>query len=162
MTTPNSLSAAAFPQSLAQEAKLVEQFVTVLQQEQTALSEGATERLADYIEQKNQLVTELNFLAEQRNNELLAQNLSADRSGLNAWFKAHPEEQKALQTWTKILALVSEARELNRLNGELVNVRLQHTARNLEALRNSKDPLDLYGPDGKSAFPGQQRIHDIV
>ena len=54
MTPPNSLSAAAFPQSLAQEAKLVEQFVTVLQQEQTAISEGATERLADYKEQINQ------------------------------------------------------------------------------------------------------------
>ena len=59
-----------------------------------------------------------------------------------------------------IMAQAAEARELNRINGELIELHLQHNARALNALRGGSDSLNLYGPDGRSRTVGSARIND--
>ena len=149
-------------QTLVAEAQTVEQFVALLKLEQTSLSRGDTDALPGFADQKMQFAAQLNEFAAQRNAALAAQGFDADRSGVEAWCAKHPKEKVAAKAWTTVLALAGEARELNRLNGELIRLRMQYNAKALEALRGGASTLDLYGPDGQATTPGRQRINHSV
>lgn len=144
------------------EARVVQQFVDALKLEQVALGTGNTDELPLLAEQKTSLATQLNALAAQRNALLEAGGFEADRAGIEAWCAKHPEEKSTSDTWLRILLLAAEARELNRLNGELIGIRMQYNAQALEILRRSEASLDLYGPDGQSKTKGGRRINDAV
>lgn len=147
---------------MATETEAVEQFVDLLKLEQASLSGGNTDKLPEYAEQKIQLAGHLNRLATQRNALLAAQGLNADRAGVEAWCAKHPDEKNAVKLWSRILSLAGEAHALNRLNGELIQMRMQYNAKALEALQGGKSSLDLYGPDGQSTSSNRRRIHDAV
>lgn len=147
---------------LAEEAINIQLFVDLLNREQLALKSGETDSLPDFADQKNQLAGTLNNLAEQRNVLLSARGFSADREGFEAWRAKHSDEQTIADTWSSILELAMEARELNRLNGELIQLRLSATSKALQALQAGTNSLDLYGPDGQSTSSGQRRIDHAV
>ena len=144
------------------EVRTIQKFVDLLKLEQTALSAGNTDALPEYADQKNLLAIQLSNLAEQRNILLSAQGFKSDRAGVESWISKHTKERSAGATWAQILALASEARELNRINGELIQLRMQYNARALEALMGANKSLDLYGPNGQSTSLGSRRIHDAV
>lgn len=152
----------AFQQTLDAEAKAVQQFIGLLQLEQTALSTGKTDELPALIEKKAGLAARLNALAAQRNQSLAEQGFAADLVGVESWCAKNPQEKNVPDAWQQILSLASEARELNRLNGELIQMRMQYNAKALEALQGGKDSFDLYGPDGQSKSPSKRRISDAV
>jgi len=151
--------ATVFLQAMTAEAVAIQQFVSLLKLEQTSLSNGNIDNLPEFAEQKNKFSVHLNSLAEQRNAALTAQGFSADRAGIEAWCTKYSEEQGTRKAWQKILSLAAEARELNRLNGELIQMRLQYISKALEALQSGKKSLDLYGPDGQSTTPDNRRIY---
>ena len=149
-------------QTLLLEAATVRQFVDLLKREQASLSTGSADELLALIAQKDQLAIQINSLAAQRNKSLDAEGFSPDRIGVEAWCAKHPTEETASNAWTSILALANDARELNRLNGELIQIRLQYNNKALEALQGSKKALDLYGPDGHSTTQAHRRINHAV
>lgn len=151
-----------FLQGLSAEVEAVDRFVTLLKTEQIALSKGDTETLPVLAENKDKVAAQLASLAVQRNTFLTSQGFSSDRPGIDSWCSSNPNETEALGAWTKIIELASEARELNRLNGELIRMRMQYNASALEALRRSGNSLDLYGPDGQAKTIEQRRINDAV
>ena len=61
----------AFQQTLDAEAKAVQQFIGLLQLEQTALSTGKTDELPALLDKNAALAARLNALAAQRNHCLL-------------------------------------------------------------------------------------------
>lgn len=148
-------------QAIGAEAKLIEQFVGVLQREQAALSEGAADDLLALTDQKNELARQLNQLSTLRAALLVTCGFSTDRQGVEAWC-AQADSPEATEVWHAVLALAAEARELNRVNGELIQLRMQFNAQALEALRGAKSSLELYGPDGQSTKSGNRRINDAV
>ena len=149
-------------QILLLEAATVRQFVDLLKREQASLSTGSADELLALIAQKDKLAIQINSLAAQRNKSLDAEGFSPDRIGVEAWCAKHPTEETASNAWTSILALANDARELNRLNGELIQIRLQYNNKALEALQGSKKALDLYGPDGHSTTQAHRRINHAV
>ena len=149
-------------QTLLLEAATVRQFVDLLKREQASLSTGSADELLALIAQKDKLAIQINSLAAQRNKSLDAEGFSPDRIGVEAWCAKHPTEETASNAWTSILALANDARELNRLNGELIQIRLQYNNKALEALQGSKKALDLYGPDGHSTTQAHRRINHAV
>lgn len=149
-------------QTLTAEAEAVRLFVDLLQREQNALKSAKTDELAELAEKKSQLGITLNQLADQRNTLLAASGLSNDRSGIDAWCAQHPAEKGASAAWQSIVLLAGEARELNRLNGELIKIHMQYNAKALEALRGGQSALELYGPDGQAQTPGSRRINDAA
>lgn len=162
MTKALTAEATVFLQAMSAEAEAVQQFVDLLKLEQTSLSNGNTDNLPEFAEQKSKLAVHLNSLAAQRNASLAAQGFAADRAGIEAWCATFPDEQHASSTWRTILSLAAEARELNRLNGELIQMRMQYITKALEALQSGNKSLDLYGPDGQSTTAGHGRINHSV
>ena len=149
-------------QILVKEAAAVQQFVDLLKREQLSLSSGNTEDLPELAEQKVQLAKHLDQLAASRCASLIAQGFTTDHSGIEAWCTKHATKEVTKDSWAKILELAREAHELNRLNGELIRLRLQFNAKALEALRVGESSLSLYGPDGQSTKPEHRRIDHAV
>lgn len=144
---------------VATEAATIARFVELLATEQTALTQGNTDDLTRIAAEKEPLVDNLQRLGRRRSDLLAALNLPSDRSGMAAWAAGNPDASSA---WEETLALAARARDLNRLNGELIQMRLQYNSRVLEILQRNTAALDLYGPDGKTSGPGGRRIDDAV
>ena len=165
MVLNSAAGTAGLQQLIAQENAALQAFIEVLKGEQRALSGNDNAELAElpsYAEQKSQQALQLNSLAAQRNALLASESLAPDRSGVERWIEAHPAETNTRDTWSSTLALAAEARELNRLNGELIKIRLQYNSKALEALQGGRHTLDLYGPDGQSTALGTRRINHAV
>lgn len=162
MAKTRTFETTAFLKTLEAEAEAVSQFAELLKLEQSALSSGRTDELPAYAEQKGKLAVRLNSLSAQRNAALAAQGFDADRAGVEAWCAKHPNEKEVAAAWSGILLRAGEARELNRLNGELVQIRMQYISKALEALQVGGNSLALYGPDGQSTTSGTTRINDAV
>lgn len=153
-------AATIFLSTVEAELAAVQRFVALLERETQMLLKGETDDLIDLARQKNGLAAELATLAAQRNRTLAASGLSSDRAGVVAWFAAHPSETQAATAWSALLGVAAQARELNRANGELVQVRMKDNARALEILLGSNASGNLYGPDGQSTPASGRRISD--
>ena len=161
LSAPNAAST-HMQLALKAESEAVQQFVDLLELEQSALTLGETDALPDYAEKKITLAVHLSRLAAERNDVLTKQGFGTDKSGIEDWLAKHPIENNSHQVWLNILASASKARDLNRLNGELIALRMQYNEKALEALRGGNRCLDLYGPDGQSTSAGSRRIIDSV
>jgi flagella synthesis protein FlgN len=144
------------------EAEVVARFVSLLQAEQITLGNGDTDQLSRVTEQKNIIAAELSALAARRNAALAEQKIAPDRPGMEAWLNSHKHDQLLNSLWSKVIALASEARELNRVNGELIQIRMRHNAQALEALRSASRPLSLYGPNGQTSTFSSRSINDAA
>jgi flagella synthesis protein FlgN len=153
-------AAAEFLPTVAAEVAIVQVFVELLEREQQMLVKGEVNDLLALVGQKNALAAQLAGLAAQRGTWLAAEGRAADRSGVTAWLADHPSESDAGAAWSLLLSLASQARELNRVNGALIQLRMHHNAQALEVLLGGNGALALYGPDGQNAAPSGRRISD--
>lgn len=147
---------------VGEEAEAVKRFIGLLREEQKSLGEGAIDTLADLIERKTLVAGQLTNLAALRNARLQASGHAPDRAGVEAWLGAHPDDRETRTAWNEVLTQTAEARELNRVNGELIKMRMQHNTNALEALLGASRPLSLYGPDGQTSPLGNRRINDAA
>ena len=150
---------------IGEENQTVEAFIALLREEQALLSSGEAadlDRLPALIARKDAVAETLNRLAERRNAALTSLGLSPDRNGIEAWLAGRPQDTALHNRWQDTLRLAAEARELNRLNGELIAQRLQHNSRALDILQSGGRAPDLYGPDGQYSAAGMRRINDAV
>ena len=150
-------------------------FVALLEREQGMLVENLTDKLLELSEQKTTDALSLNELAQARRN-LLEKNISqlgvvpsgrgappsAHHSvGLGAdiirvWLKTHCPE--GLVIWQKTLLMAKRSQQLNRTNGELIQMKLRNNQQSLAVLSNAVNRANLYGPDGQPNFkPGSGR-----
>ncbi|MEF8711241.1 MAG: flagellar export chaperone FlgN [Candidatus Accumulibacter propinquus] len=70
-----------------------------------------------------------------------------------------PRREPCSRAWSLLLSLASQAHELNRVNGDLIQLRMHHNAQALEVLLGGNGALGLYGPDGQNAA-SSARISD--
>ena len=149
-------------QAVISENALAQQFVDLLGEEQSALTSGKTNELPLLIERKEKLAAELNRLTKQRGDVLTALGYSANRFGMEAWKEANPEQKTTVETWMQTLLLTTRACELNRVNGELVQMHMQYNNNALAVLLHKETHLDLYGSDGRPSMQGGRKIDDSI
>lgn len=141
-----------------QESAALETLIAALQDEQGILKAGAADHLPAVIERKNRQFETLARLGRRRNELLAARRFPADRDGLLAWSKTNGQ----IDLVTAFLALADEAKELNRLNGQLIALRLRHTQTTLETLAPGRTGPGLYGPTGKTSLSTGYRLIDAA
>lgn len=141
---------------LGQESVSLEQLIAALKDEQSALKSGMADALAPIIDRKNRLLEALVRTGRRRNELLKQAGFAADREGISAWGSASTQQPLALG----FLTLANEARELNRLNGQLIALRLQATQAALETLTPNRPGQGLYGPSGITSFSTGYRLID--
>ena len=144
MGGPSSLSTTAdWASCLRAEHDALQSFLAVLENEQRTLLSGQTETLIDLADHKTRLVEQLTQLAEQRRKLQPAPGVAP----------AGKEDGGSRQLWTAIRQMASRAEQLNRTNGELIQIKLRHNQQALTVLHNAAQSATLYGPDGQTSIP---------
>ncbi|MGN6390030.1 MAG: flagella synthesis protein FlgN [Burkholderiaceae bacterium] len=145
MTAPASRIATL----LAQELALADTLRSLLERERECLGLGDVEGVSAIATEKATAVAGLAALGEERQACLAAAGIGADAGAVNDWIVATGGDVEA--TWCALLALASEAREANRVNGLLIQ---RHLSRNRTALNvlHGATQTGLYGPDGQSTL----------
>ncbi len=118
-------------------------FIDVLESEQRTLLSGQTETLIDLADRKIGLVDQLTRLAGQRRKLQPAPGIPP--SGQN--------DAPSQQLWTDVRQMAARAEQLNRTNGELIQIKLRHNQQALTVLHNAAQSATLYGPDGQPSIP---------
>lgn len=146
--------------TITSEAELLAGFVLLLNEEQDALKRGDAAALPALTQRKSELMDAMNSLAQLRNELLARSACGKDKEGMSAWLAQHPSDKSAQQSWAKLLQLAQQGRELNRLNGQLIQLRLQATQEALTSLNQQARQTALYGPDGQASPLTGYRIID--
>lgn len=125
---------------LAAEHQLLGFFLSLLQEEQQALLADQTDSLFDIADKKNRLVAELTKQAQQR------RQLGSMPEATS------PTELRELRDTVRQQAV--QAEQTNQVNGELIQIRLQHNQKALQVLQNAaRNAAGTYGPDGQASIP---------
>lgn len=150
-------AASALLPMLSAERGALAGFVTLLEQEQSLLMEGAqTEQLLTLSEQKSNDATSLNHMADARHALLQREIPRPDAEAIQNWLGAHCAD--GLPVWHDIVALAQRAKQLNQVNGELIQMKLRHNQQALTVLSNAVNKAGVYGRNGKPDFsPGSGR-----
>ncbi|WP_226663063.1 flagella synthesis protein FlgN [Microbulbifer aggregans] len=132
---------------LQQHRGRLEGLAQLLREERQQLSAGEIDgaRLADLARRKQHSLEEINHFERQRRQTLQRLGYKDDRSGdVDA-----AQDAGCLDQWHNLVALASEAAELNRTNGTMIGIRTESNQRLLNALQEAAGK-GLYGPDGRA------------
>ncbi len=125
-------------------------FVGLLQTEQDVLIRDDAESLALLASEKSGRIERLNRLGEQRNACLETKNPSADASGMISWLGRNPTLSATVASvWRELLALGETARQINLVNGALIESALGRSRQKLAVLLHASGSDGVYRPDGQ-------------
>ena len=136
--------------SLREEEHIMATLLDVLKQEQRLLVAADVEGLPAVTTRKTALVTQMTLLSAQRHRALAKCGFPAEEAGMDAWIAASGDErEESARLWQTLLEHTRGAKELNRVNGLLINKQMSHTQGALQALRPRNAPANsFYGPGG--------------
>ncbi len=131
-------------------------FVNLLQQEQSFLTENSIDQLQNLAEKKSAHAVSLNELNEVCR-RLMGKVVSvSDNASIAAWL--HDNSKEGLLIWQEIRVLAEQARQINQINGELIQMKQRLNQQLLTALTRAVNQANVYGSDGQTNFsPGSGR-----
>lgn len=135
---------------LTEEIALYTRLTELLRNEQQALTQGVADEIVQITAAKGECVNGIQSCENQRQ-QLLQQ------TGLDGLLQRQTTDTPLGQSWQQLTTLASQARELNQLNGRIINMRLQRTQEALAVLRNNDSTTPVYGPDGQAQGSGKGR-----
>jgi flagella synthesis protein FlgN len=137
--------------TLNQEFSLISSLVELMQTEQQHLIGADLDGITAATEQKSLFVAQMAALAKQRHQCLADLGLAPQEAGMQAWIEQHGDAA-AIDLWQQMLARTREAKELNRVNGMLINRQMSHTQTLLTAMRTptASAATTVYGPNGQT------------
>jgi flagella synthesis protein FlgN len=144
--------------TLADEQQQIAALVELMKQEQQLLIDADADGLAALTPQKAQLVQQMAALAAARHRALGVAGFAASESGMEPWL-AVSGDATVRERWDRLLELTREAKELNRVNGMLINKQMAHTQNVLNALRpaSASGEAGVYGASGQTMTGGASR-----
>jgi len=140
-------NADGFARAVAEELVTMQSFVTLLEQERGALGEGRADALPGLASKKANLIEILSRCAEQRSHLLGLAGVPGTAAGVQQVLGSDPDAQ---EIWSNLLDVARRAAELNAGNAFLVNQRIAHVERAIDAISGPR--TTLYGTSGLSSF----------
>ena len=144
--------------TLQDELKLINCLIDLMKQEQQFLVAANTDGLGTLTPLKTQLVEQMAALAGQRHASLEQDGCEASETGMNGWVQR--QTNPTIQTsWQHVLEKMRAAKELNRVNGMLINKQMTHNQMLIQAMRTPADAADtgFYGPSGQATPVSSKR-----
>ncbi|MEO6421892.1 MAG: flagellar protein FlgN [Candidatus Nitrotoga sp.] len=136
-------------------------FIGLLETEQQALLNDQTEQIQVLAENKTQMVHKLTKLVNARKSGMLTRGIKIEPGSMETWLKTHIAIN--LPAWHEIQQLATHAQNMNRTNGELIQLKMRHNQQVLTMLHNATHNANgLYGPDGQPNVPVSGRILNSV
>ena len=144
--------------TLRDEQQLLASIVEVMKQEQQLLVSADADGLATLTPEKLKLAQQAAELSRLRHKALGAAGFAAGETGMEPWLTAGGNDSVRAE-WDRLLDLTRQAKELNRVNGMLLNKQLAHTTGLLNALRgdSGSGTGGVYGASGQTLSAGPSR-----
>jgi len=138
-------------QTLAAEHQHITALLALMKQEQQSLVALNADALNELTPRKNALLAGLAGLSKQRHAALGAAGCEASEAGMEPWLATGGSDEVRDQ-WRSLLDAAREAKELNRVNGMLINKQLAHNQGVLNAMRTPTNaPAGaIYGASGQT------------
>lgn len=138
-----------------QEIPLVQEFLSLLEQENQMLQNFRSEGLEDLVQQKNAILAQLQILEQQRISLLdLSLNDRIDQRTKNSKIIAITENlvqeignPDLITLWEILRELAKNVQDFNNKNGNLLGMHLNQTNEFLKILQQQEQP-SLYGKQG--------------
>ncbi len=148
--------------TVPQEQQHLSSLIELMKQEQTLLVAADADGLAELTPRKNTLLQELAALSNQRHAALLAAGCEGAEAGMEPWLAVGGNPEARAQ-WEALLELARQAKELNRVNGMLINKQLAHNQGVLNALRMPAGAQagGVYGSSGQTLGSGPSKRYVI-
>jgi flagella synthesis protein FlgN len=148
--------------TLRDEQRLITSLVELMKQEQQFLISADSDGLTTITTQKSALVQQMAAAASQRHLALGAAGFAAGEAGMEPWL-AVCRDADAGTLWRDLLERTRAAKELNRVNGMLINKQMTHTQVALNAMRTPAGGPDagVYGPSGQASAGGPSRRYVV-
>ena len=140
--------------SFEQDAALVTALLQDLQSEQVALIDADLERIEQMVDKRLELLQALGAAASARYEALAAEGFEASEQGMAGWLNTQADGSLN-HAWTTFQQQLVQAKELNRLNGILINKHFQRNQEKLDALTGKQTAPQFYGKNGHT-----QRAND--
>lgn len=122
-------------------------FLELLKREESLLIAGQIDALSTVAEEKTQLYRSLQRLSDERTMMFARVGAKVSNENIRIVLAQAPD---ALAAWEEVVALAEEAKERNRVNGQLIVERLQNNQQALTTLLAAAEHPQIYGPDGQS------------
>jgi flagella synthesis protein FlgN len=147
--------------TLRDEQQLIGSIVELMKTEQKLLVGADADGLSKIAPDKLKLAQRAADLSRVRHKALGAAGFPAGEAGMAPWLATSGNDDLRSQ-WNDLLDLTREAKELNRVNGMLINKQLANTQGTLNALRGaSAGSSGTYGPGGQAMSAGPSRRYVI-
>ena len=149
-------------QTLAAEHNHLTALLALMKQEQHSLVSLDADVLADLTAQKNAMLASLVALSQQRHAALAAAGCEGSEAGMEPWLAVAGDDE-VRQQWERMLGAAREAKELNRVNGMLINKQLAHNQGLLNALRTPTNAPSgtIYGASGQTMGVGVSKRYVV-
>ncbi len=148
--------------TVTEEQQHVSALIDLMKQEQQFLVAADADGLATLTPRKNSLLQALADLSAQRHAALVAAGCEGSEAGMEPWLAVSGSEEARSQ-WETLLGLAREAKELNRVNGMLINKQLAHNQGVLNALRMpaGAEAGGVYGSSGQAVGAGPSKRYVV-
>lgn len=155
MTTTTSIKKISFEQ----DAHLLNNLLETLMREQTSLVIADIDTIETLIEEKSVLLQSINITAKSRYEALAANGFEPSEVGMVAWLK-HQAKPAINELWESFQKTLNQAKEMNRLNGMLINKHFNRNQQLLNHLQGNSSASDVYGKNGqaKSQSPSRSAL----
>jgi flagella synthesis protein FlgN len=144
--------------TLRDELTVLSSLAELMKQEQQFLIAADSDGLTALTPQKLALVGQLDRLSGQRHQTVAAARFGAGEAGMQAWLDSC-NDPAASELWYELLSLTRAAKELNRVNGMLINKQMTHNKTLINAMRTPAlgGETSIYGPSGQTTSSGPSR-----
>lgn len=139
---------------IGEERDGLQKFIALLQQEEALLIAGKIDTLTTLAEEKTALYRALQRLSDDRTVMFARVGAKVSNENIRLTLGSLPD---ALTSWDEVIALATEAKERNRVNGQLIRDRLQNNQQALTTLLSAAEHPQIYGQDGQSRPTGGGR-----
>lgn len=144
------------PISFEQDAQLVQDLLETLSREQTCLVKADVDSIEALLEEKSVLLQRISITAKSRYAALAANGFDASEAGMLAWLKRQAKPAYHVQ-WENFQKVLSQAKEMNRLNGILINKHFNRNQQLLNHLQGNSSSSGVYGKNGQKKSSSQAR-----
>ncbi len=152
MKAPTSIKAISFEQ----DAQLAKDLLATIRSEQTALVKADIDAIEALLDEKSEVLQRMNVVVLNRYEALAANGFEPNEVGMSEWLKqqARPALNEAWAVFKKTLI---QAKELNRLNGMLINKHFNLNQQLLNHLQGNSSTSDVYGRNGQAKSQSPSR-----
>jgi flagella synthesis protein FlgN len=143
--------------TLRDEQQVIGSIVELMKTEQQLLISADADGLSTITPNKLQLAQRAATLSRVRHKALAAAGFPAGEAGMEPWLAVGGNDELRAE-WNRLLELTREAKEINRVNGMLVNRQLSQVQAALNELRGpAGNAAGVYGPGGQTVSAGPSR-----